>query len=121
MFAVAYKCFYIYRHVIQFNSKIPSVSTQYDILSDIMFNNNNTTNNNSGDESEGNRVISKLARNFNKLSKELNVPQRLTEVGITSNDINQLAHEAMKQTRLLPNNPREVTLEDAMKIYNDAI
>lgn len=51
------------------------------------------------------------------LITELNVPSRLADVGIAPGDVDMLVAEAMKQTRLLPNNPREVTAEDARAIY----
>jgi alcohol dehydrogenase class IV len=51
------------------------------------------------------------------LSADLGLPTRLREVGIRQEHIGQLAEDAMKQTRLLVNNPREVTLRDASEIY----
>ncbi|HXO72187.1 MAG TPA: alcohol dehydrogenase, partial [Bradyrhizobium sp.] len=41
-------------------------------------------------------------------------------VGIASGDLKKLAEDAMKQTRLLVNNPREVTFDDALAIYTEA-
>ena len=55
------------------------------------------------------------------LAGELGLPQRLLEVGITENDINQLASDAMLQTRLLQNSPREITLADAAALYREAL
>ncbi len=43
------------------------------------------------------------------VDSELGIPTRLTAVGIAEKDVELLASESMKQTRLLPNNPREVT------------
>lgn len=43
------------------------------------------------------------------------------QVGVTQADVARLASEAMKQTRLLPNNPRLVTLDDAVRIYQAAL
>jgi alcohol dehydrogenase class IV len=54
------------------------------------------------------------------LSVELNVPQRLRDVNIPMSALELLSTEAMKQTRLLVNNPREVTLQDARAIYANA-
>lgn len=51
------------------------------------------------------------------LSKVCGIPQRLTDIGVSENDIPELAEIAMKVTRLLKNNPREVTQEDAVNIY----
>ena len=47
----------------------------------------------------------------------LKVPRTLAQAGITAPDIDQLADDAMLQTRLLVNNPREVTRADAYQIY----
>jgi alcohol dehydrogenase class IV len=58
---------------------------------------------------------------FENLSKDLKIPCKLAEVGITESSIELLATEAMKQTRLLPNNPREVKLADAVRIYGNAL
>jgi alcohol dehydrogenase class IV len=51
------------------------------------------------------------------ISRACNIPQRLTEIGITEEIIPELADIAMNVTRLLKNNPREVTREDAIMIY----
>ena len=37
-------------------------------------------------------------------------------MGVAKGDLGMLATEAMKQTRLLPNNPREVALRDAEEL-----
>lgn len=54
---------------------------------------------------------------FSRLASDLGLPTRLREVGIKQENVGQLAEDAMKQTRLLVNNPREVTLRDASEIY----
>ena len=41
-------------------------------------------------------------------------------MGITAKDLKKLAEDAMKQTRLLINNPREVSFDDALAIYTEA-
>ena len=40
---------------------------------------------------------------------------------MTEVDLTRLAEDAMKQTRLLVNNPREVTYRDAYAIYSEAL
>ena len=55
-----------------------------------------------------------------RLSDDLRVPRRLRNVGIPEDAISRLAEGAMKVTRLLANNPRKVTLEDAIAIYKSA-
>jgi alcohol dehydrogenase class IV len=48
------------------------------------------------------------------------VPPSLADVGIKAGDLKKLAEDAMKQTRLLVNNPREVRYDDALAIYTEA-
>jgi alcohol dehydrogenase len=52
--------------------------------------------------------------------KETGLPTRLQEANIPKDAIPLLASEAMLQTRLLVNNPREVTEADALAIYTAA-
>lgn len=54
------------------------------------------------------------------LAVAVNAPRRLRDVGISEDAVDELAEAAMLQTRLLVNNPRELTLDDARKIYADA-
>ena len=62
-----------------------------------------------------------LSDYLGSLAGELGLPQRLVEVGITANDIDQLATDAMLQTRLLQNSPREITLANAAALYREAL
>ncbi|MBS7564920.1 iron-containing alcohol dehydrogenase [Mucilaginibacter sp. Bleaf8] len=52
--------------------------------------------------------------------QECGVPARLRDVGIPEDAIPQMAEDAMKITRLLNNNPRPVTLDDAIAIFKAA-
>ncbi len=54
------------------------------------------------------------------IGKDCTVPASLSAVGITQDDLKKLAEDAMKQTRLLVNNPRQLTFEDAYAIYSAA-
>ncbi len=47
-------------------------------------------------------------------------PRRLRDAGVTDNSLALLASDAMKQTRLLVNNPVEVTEADALALYREA-
>ncbi|MBC7146799.1 MAG: iron-containing alcohol dehydrogenase [Thioclava marina] len=47
-------------------------------------------------------------------------PRRLRDVKVTDNSLAMLASDAMKQQRLLVNNPVEVTEEDALALYREA-
>jgi alcohol dehydrogenase class IV len=54
------------------------------------------------------------------LSKRVGLQCRLREVGIGQQHLGKMASDAMKQTRLLVNNPREVAEADALAIYRAA-
>jgi alcohol dehydrogenase class IV len=54
------------------------------------------------------------------ICRDCKVPATLAEVGVQEKDLPRLAEDAMKQTRLLVNNPREVTYADAYAIYSEA-
>src|SRR5215471_14022040 len=54
------------------------------------------------------------------IGRDCQVPASLDDVGIGRDDLKKLAEDAMKQTRLLVNNPRELTLDDAYAIYSAA-
>lgn len=62
-----------------------------------------------------------LADYLGSLAGELGLPVRLMDVGITNQDIELLATDAMLQTRLLMNSPREITWEDAASLYREAL
>lgn len=55
-----------------------------------------------------------------ELVAQCNIPARLRDVEIPQTAIPEMAQNAMKITRLLKNNPREVTYNDAVDIYNAA-
>jgi alcohol dehydrogenase class IV len=52
-----------------------------------------------------------------KMATRVGIETRLTQVGIASSDLDRLADDAMLQTRLLINNPRELSRADARAIY----
>lgn len=54
------------------------------------------------------------------LMDESGAPRRLRDVGVGENMLALLASDAMKQTRLLVNNPVEVTEADALHLYREA-
>lgn len=54
------------------------------------------------------------------LIAECGVPDKLSKLNIPREAIPQMAEDALKITRLLNNNPREVTLKDAIAIYEEA-
>lgn len=62
-----------------------------------------------------------LVEGFMKLGPELGMESTLSAVGVSHNNLPLLAEDAMKQTRLLVNNPREMTYEAALNIYKQAL
>lgn len=65
-------------------------------------------------------ISTKFIENLSKLSSNLGLEQRLRDVGIPENACESMAKDAMKQTRLLINNPKEITENDAYDIYKSA-
>ena len=61
-----------------------------------------------------------LADYFLALAEKLGLQTRLEQMNIPKTDLPMLAEEAMLQQRLLINNPREVSLDDALTIYQQA-
>ena len=55
------------------------------------------------------------------IAKVTGIETSLQQMGITESDLDRLASDAMLQTRLLGNNPRELTLADARAIYAAAL
>ena len=54
------------------------------------------------------------------LVRDLDMPQSLSELKIPRNAIPKLAEASMKVTRLMNNNPRNMTAKDAEKIFENA-
>lgn len=48
------------------------------------------------------------------------IPQRISQLGVPKDALRRLAKSAMTVTRLLKNNPRSLTEEDAFRIYQEA-
>ena len=53
-----------------------------------------------------------------QLAKDIGIPQRLSDLGIPETAIPGMAEEAIKVARPLENNPRPVSLEEAIRIYH---
>nr|WP_199899732.1 iron-containing alcohol dehydrogenase [Sneathiella glossodoripedis] len=74
------------------------------------------------DTSQGSQATcQEFINRLEKLGADLGLETRLREVGVSENDLDKLADAAMEQTRLLVNNPREVTREDAYLIYKKVL
>ncbi len=53
--------------------------------------------------------------------KHLDIPTSLTEFGVPKEDLEDLVASGMEQTRLLVNNMRQVTPDDARRIYQEVL
>ena len=65
-------------------------------------------------------TIELLAEHFLQLAADLGLQTKLSQMNIAESDLPKLAEEAMLQQRLLINNPRELSLDDALSIYQQA-
>lgn len=62
-----------------------------------------------------------LIRELQALLVDLKMKNKLTLMGIEATDVDLLTQEAWKQQRLLPNNVREVAIEDIKAMYTEAL
>ena len=100
-------------YVLRFNSVSNKATKDYSEIAPFAFPDINTN--------QGNQAVcSEFIDRLEQLSKKLGLPQRLREVNIPKEACKKMASDAMKQTRLLVNNPREVTEADALNIYESA-
>lgn len=96
--------------VIKFNAR--SAEMHYSELAAIL------TPNVKGNAADRTNVLVEM---LSALPTELGLPTRLRDVGIAAKDLDLLADDAMKQTRLLVNNPRELVRNDAYAIYEASL
>ena len=100
-------------YVLRFNSVDSKTAKDYAELAPFIF---PEINSDQGSQAICKEFIDKLE----VLSKKIGLPQKLREVNIPKEACKKMASDAMKQTRLLVNNPREVTESDALNIYEAA-
>jgi alcohol dehydrogenase class IV len=100
-------------YVLRFNIKDQNAAQLYSEIAPIIF--PEMENSTSAQD-----VSTKFIENLSKLSLNLGLEQRLRDVGIPENACESMAKDAMKQTRLLINNPKEITENDAYDIYKSA-
>ena len=58
-----------------------------------------------------------LVEEMERIADAVKIETRLSQVGVSHNDLPKLAEDAMKVERLLVNNPREMTLDAAKACY----
>lgn len=96
-------------HVLEFN--LPNAATHYAELATLV-----TPGLTGSDESRARSLIAAMQQ----IAKNAGIETQLRQVGVKEEDLDRLADDAMLQTRLLGNNPREVTRPDARAIYTAA-
>lgn len=97
-------------HVLRFNA--PAAAELYAELAEII-----APDAKGSAEARSNALITAME----DLARRTGIETRLSQVGVTEGDLDRLATDAMLQTRLLGNNPREVSLDDARAIYAAAL
>ena len=100
-------------YVLRFNIKDQNAAQLYSEIAPIIF--PEMENSTSAQD-----ISTKFIENLSKLSSNLGLEQRLRDVGIPENACESMTKDAMKQTRLLINNPKEITENDAYDIYKSA-
>ena len=100
-------------YVLRFNIKDQSAAKLYSEIAPIIFPEIDMT-------TSTQDIASNFIENLSKLSLNLGLEQRLRDVGIPETACETMAKDAMKQTRLLINNPKEIMEKDAYDIYKSA-
>lgn len=100
-------------YVLDFNMADDLAATQYAELGPIIF--PELAGKSQSDINTG------LVEGYKALGPELGMQSKLADVGVNHNNLPMLAEDAMKQSRLLVNNPREMTYEAALDIYTQAL
>jgi len=96
-------------HVLKFNGKVcPN-----------LFRNMGKAFNLKVDNLSDEEVVNKVVEAVRELSRKLNIPQTLKEVGVPDNMFEELAKQAINDP-CTPGNPRNVTVEDIVNIYKSA-
>lgn len=61
-----------------------------------------------------------LVEEVKKLNRDLGIPERLSDVGVTEDKIPQMAEDAMKSANVLAN-PRQTNVRDMIELYKKAL
>ena len=96
-------------HVLRFNAE--SAAHLYAELADVVV---------PGVSGSAPRKTNALIERLEQMIAATGIPARLRDVGIAREGLERMASDAMLQTRLLVNNPRPVSEDDALAIYTAA-
>lgn len=100
-------------HVLEYNMEDKLAASQYAEIAPIVF-----------PELAGKserEICEGMVQGFKDMGPDLGMKSTLRDVGVNHNDLPLLAEDGMKQTRLLVNNPREMTYDAALAIYTAAL
>ena len=100
-------------YVLRFNISDQNASKLYSEIAPIVFPDIDTS-------TSTQDISSKFIEKLSDLSSELGLEQRLRDLDIPETACETMARDAMKQTRLLINNPRKISEKDAFDIYRSA-
>jgi alcohol dehydrogenase class IV len=95
--------------VVRFNAAEATAAEGYTALCKVVF-----------PEATGHGGAGDFADRLATLGRDIGLPPRIRDVGVPREGLPRLAAEAMKQQRLLVNNPRRVSEADALAIYEAA-
>ena len=99
-------------HVLRFTGEDSQAASLYRQLTPVIFPSLASTRGSS---------VSVLAEGYQQLASDLKIPTCLADLNIAQSDLELLASEAVKVTRLMQNNMREITREDALSLYTSAL
>jgi alcohol dehydrogenase len=96
-------------HVLRFN--LPAATSAYAELADVVV---------PGVQGSAEARATALIAAMEQFAHATGIERTLREVGVKESDLDRLADDAMLQTRLLANNPRELTRAEVREIYRAA-
>ncbi|TFW10471.1 iron-containing alcohol dehydrogenase [Oxalobacteraceae bacterium OM1] len=97
-------------HVLRFNA--PNAATMYAELAEIVA---------PGVTGSVEARTQALIDRMDEIARRTGIETQLRQIGVKESDLDRMADDAMLQTRLLTNNPREVGRDDARAIYAAAL
>lgn len=99
-------------HVMEFNGEIRKVQERFGLIYEALGLKGSTG-------YAPYRAMTEAVRDIKKLSKEVGIPQGLSELKVKPEDFEALAKLSLKDT-CMPSNPREASLEEIIKVYQKA-
>lgn len=96
--------------VLRFNCEV--VAPLYAELGDVI-----GANDTGGYHERADAFISKLV----EICAATGIEQKLSQVGVSHNDLPRMAEDVMKIERILVNNPRPMTYDDALRLYSEVL